>query len=251
MRNPRLTYSSDFGDILDFAASQLVDSLDSTADGSLLDGSFYNNKNPTFTSVNASTHTGPPGGTVSPTDLMMDASAPPSTSFTDMSTPSFESPGYFSHDTSPLFATDSDLGPGHEDWESLFPTESLPAIKPDDQKPNNVAARQAPSLASPMTRTVSSPGQSPRTGRSSTRRPSSISGVKARNRDKPLPPIVYDQCDPVAAKRARNTEAARKSRARKIELQETMQQRISELERNLEESRQREQYWKSIAESKQ
>ncbi|KMU87038.1 CPCA [Coccidioides immitis H538.4] len=152
-----------------------------------------------------------PAQTVSPKDLMMDSSAPPSTSFTDMSTPSFESPGYFSHDTSPLIATDSDLGPGHEEWESLFPVESAMLPKFDEKVP--LCSPKAPSaLITPMTRTASSPGASPRNSRSSTR-PSSISGVKPRNRDKPLPPIVYDTSDPVAAKRARNTEAARKSRA--------------------------------------
>ncbi|EEP80982.1 cross-pathway control protein A [Uncinocarpus reesii 1704] len=99
-----------------------------------------------------------------------------------------------------------------------------------------------------MVRTKSSPGASPRNGRSTTR-PSSISGVKPRNRDKPLPPIVYDSADPVAAKRARNTEAARKSRARKVEVQEQMERRIAELEKELQKSRQSEAYWRSIAEA--
>ena len=99
-----------------------------------------------------------------------------------------------------------------------------------------------------MVASASSPGASPRSGRSG--RHSSVSGVKARNRDKPLPPIVYDASDPVAVKRARNTEAARKSRARKLELQESMERRIAELEKQLEEARQSEQYWKSIAQAK-
>ncbi|ONH66559.1 General control protein GCN4 [Cyberlindnera fabianii] len=45
-------------------------------------------------------------------------------------------------------------------------------------------------------------------------------GVTAYNRKQrtaPLTPIVVDNSDPVAAKRARNTEAARRSRARKME----------------------------------
>ena len=60
---------------------------------------------------------GPPG-TISPKDLMMDSSVPPSGTFTDLSTPSFESPGNFSQNTSPMF-TDMDLA-GHEEWPSLF-----------------------------------------------------------------------------------------------------------------------------------
>lgn len=187
-------------------------------------------------------------GTVSPKDLQVDT-APPSTAFTDLSTPSFESSGYFSNDASPLFA-DADLGSGHEDWESLFPSDSaaLPEVKPAAPAPAPAPAPAMTPQASPMVASASSPGASPRSGRSG--RHSSVSGVKARNRDKPLPPIVYDASDPVAVKRARNTEAARKSRARKLELQESMERRIAELEKQLEEARQSEQYWKSIAQAK-
>ncbi|EER28060.1 bZIP family transcription factor [Coccidioides posadasii C735 delta SOWgp] len=234
----------DIGTLLDLSTDQYVEDLGSSSHGSLLDQDQLDQLI-NFNSVVEQM----PAQTVSPKDLMMDSSAPPSTSFTDMSTPSFESPGYFSHDTSPLIATDSDLGPGHEEWESLFPVESAMLPKFDEKVP--LCSPKAPSaLITPMTRTASSPGASPRNSRSSTR-PSSISGVKPRNRDKPLPPIVYDTSDPVAAKRARNTEAARKSRARKVELQEQMERRIAELEKALEDSRQREAYWKSLAETQQ
>ncbi|QVM12080.1 hypothetical protein D8B26_006716 [Coccidioides posadasii str. Silveira] len=234
----------DIGTLLDLSTDQYVEDLGSSSHGSLLDQDQLDQLI-NFNSVVEQM----PAQTVSPNDLMMDSSAPPSTSFTDMSTPSFESPGYFSHDTSPLIATDSDLGPGHEEWESLFPVESAMLPKFDEKVP--LCSPKAPSaLITPMTRTASSPGASPRNSRSSTR-PSSISGVKPRNRDKPLPPIVYDTSDPVAAKRARNTEAARKSRARKVELQEQMERRIAELEKALEDSRQREAYWKSLAETQQ
>jgi hypothetical protein len=73
-----------------------------------------------------------------------------------------------------------------------------------------------------------------------------VAGVNARQR-KPLPPIKFDSADPAAMKRARNTEAARKSRARKLERQGEMERRIEELERMLEESKQREEYWRSMA----
>ncbi|KAL1954350.1 hypothetical protein VTO42DRAFT_1377 [Malbranchea cinnamomea] len=237
----------DFEALFDLTSNSLVDSLDVSLSG-MYDTQQY--KIPGFSAVN--------GGTVSPKDLLMDATtAPPSASFTDMSTPSFESSGYFSHDTSPLF-TDADLGPGHEEWESLFPPEPLPLAKPEEPQPSAPVAPAAsttsgPSAAAPsaspkVSQAPSSTG-SPRSGRSTTR-PSSFGGVRSRHRDKPLPPIVYDVNDPVAVKRARNTEAARKSRARKLELQEAMERRIAELEKLLEESQQREQYWKSIAEAK-
>lgn len=199
-----------------------------------------------------------PSGTISPKDLLMDASAPPSTSFTDLSTPSFESPGYFSQDTSPMFATDMELGPGHEEWDSLFPPQdglSIPfdaaALEVTEAAPAPAPAAAEPKVetpcASPMVRN-SSRAPSPGSTRSGTKH-STVAGVNARQR-KPLPPIKYDSGDPVALKRARNTEAARKSRARKLERQEEMERRIAELEKSLEEAQQREQYWKALAENR-
>lgn len=199
---------------------------------------------------------GPPAGTVSPKDLVMDASAPPSTSFTDLSTPSFDSPGYFSQETSPMFPGDNELAPGHEEWESLFPVnDGFSSTNLDDLSAAvSAPPKTVPPPPSPMVRAASSPGQSTGTSRNgsstSTTKHSSISGVGSHRRTKPLPPIKYDPDDPVAVKRARNTEAARKSRARKLERQEEMERRIVELEKLLEESQRREQYWKAVAQSR-
>lgn len=194
-----------------------------------------------------------PSGTISPKDLFMDASAPPSASFTDLSTPSFESPGYFSQDTSPMFATDMELGPGVEEWGSLFPSQDDFSLGLDTTALDIAAALSQPKAkadvtpTSPMIRTTSSRATSPSTR--SVTKPSTVAGVNARQR-KPLPPIKFDSQDPVAMKRARNTEAARKSRARKLERQEEMQRRIDELEKSLEEAQRREQYWKALAQNK-
>ncbi|KAL1857343.1 General control protein [Paecilomyces lecythidis] len=188
-----------------------------------------------------------PAGTISPKDLMMDASAPPSTSFTDMSTPSFESPGYFSHDTSPMFPADQELAPGHEEWESLFPSTDGFAALDELSIPMALPSKTVPP-AEPMIRKSSSPGQSP-APKTPSMKHSATSGI--RKREKPLPPLKYDSADPVAVKRARNTEAARKSRARKLERQEEMERRIAELEKSLEEAQQREEYWKALAQAAQ
>ncbi|PTU18334.1 hypothetical protein P175DRAFT_0511756 [Aspergillus ochraceoroseus IBT 24754] len=185
-----------------------------------------------------------PSGTISPKDLMMDASAPPSTSFTELSTPSFESPGYFSQDTSPMFGTDMDLAPGHEEWDSLFPPHDGLSM-PFDPAALEIAASIT---QSEIDTADASPSASPNVSRGSAK-PSTVAGVNARHR-RPLPPIKFDSLDPVAAKRARNTEAARKSRARKLERQGEMERRIAELEKALEESEQREEYWKSLAQSR-
>ncbi|KAL1962819.1 hypothetical protein VTN77DRAFT_9094 [Rasamsonia byssochlamydoides] len=200
---------------------------------------------PSFTA--AESPAGQPLGTVSPKDLMVDASAPPSTCFTDLSTPSFDSPGLFSHDTSPMFPVDQELGPGHEEWDSLFPVNDAFSLPVDEVSTAISALAKTKPSESPMVRTASSPGESPNpgSGRSSTKH-SSVSGVSSRRREKPLPPITYDANDPVAVKRARNTEAARKSRARKLARQESMERRIAELEKSLAEAEKREQHWKQL-----
>ncbi|KAJ5476412.1 hypothetical protein N7475_002141 [Penicillium sp. IBT 31633x] len=176
---------------------------------------------------------GPPG-TISPKDLMMDASVPPSGTFTDLSTPSFESPGNFSQNTSPMF-TDLDVA-GHEDWPSLFDHSSEP-LNAFDLATLDAAAAYSVEPKKPIVQTPASPA-SPRATRSVASSPvpasggvkhSSISGINARSR-KNLSPIAFDPNDPVAAKRARNTEAARKSRAKKMERQYSSERRIADLE---------------------
>lgn len=238
----------DFSDLFDFPTNNFDSGFDSPMEPTMLSPQ---QQLASFTPVNDSM-AGAPTGTVSPNDLMMDASAPPSTSFTDLSTPSFDSPGYFSHDTSPMFKTDLELTPGHEQWDPLFPTTDDSFSAAYDAATDVAATLPQPKSdkppASPMIRNLSSPGQSPAPTRGVTKH-STVAGVNARQR-KPLPAITFDSSDPVAMKRARNTEAARKSRARKLEKQGEMEIRIAELEQLLEEAQKREQYWKALAENK-
>ena len=187
--------------------------------------------------------------TVSPKDLLVDSmSAPPSSAMTNLSTPGtnyYMSPHMVnSTDPSPMFEDDH-LEPG-EEWSNLF------QIEPDtDPKPasafaatdNNNTMTIHPSIevmAPPqMSRNQSSPGQSS-TG-TPHHRHSSIAGVGRKRRDKPLPEInIPDQNDIVALKRARNTAAARKSRAKKVANMEEMAVRIQDLERERDE-------WKALA----
>lgn len=239
---------ADMSDLFDLPSHPFGDELEST----MLSPQQYSTPGlmPTPDSM-----AGAPSGTISPKDLMMDASAPPSACLTDLSTPSFESPGYFSQDPSPMFPTDMEFPPGHEEWDPLFPTNDNDAFSAAfDSTSLEVAAAMPPPKArahqSPMVReaSVSSPAPSPAPSRGSTK-PSTVAGVNARQR-KPLPVIQYDSSDPVALKRARNTEAARKSRARKMQRADLMEQRIADLEKSLEESQKREQYWKALAQNK-
>ncbi|KAJ5972223.1 bZIP transcription factor bZIP-1 [Penicillium vulpinum] len=183
---------------------------------------------------------GPPG-TISPKDLMMDASVPPSGTFTDLSTPSFESPGNFSQNTSPMF-TDMDIA-GHEEWPSLFDHSSDPLNAFDFATLDAAAAFSTEEKKPAMPLPVPMSPVSPRAKRSVASSPvpasgavkhSSVAGVNARSR-KNLSPVEFDPSDPIAAKRARNTEAARKSRAKKMERQFTSERRIADLEKIIAE----------------
>jgi len=168
-------------------------------------------------------------GTVSPSELLIGdqfMSAPNSSAITALTSPSIYnvSPEMGDHyDVSPSFETTDAWDPNPDSWTSLFPesghtaqhlgVEHSPAS--DDIDIDLSATRRKSSNVSPK-------GSS---------RHSLVSGVNARKRDKPLPPIVVDNPeDTVAVKRARNTLAARKSREWKAAKMEEYEAEISRLE---------------------
>ena len=191
-----------------------------------------------FTAVN-----GPTGGvTVSPKDIFNNDSVPPSTSFTNLTTPGsnyLETPDE-EYQTSPLITDNLGADHGADDWYPLFPEDNTPApgmLRTASSSsasqivvhPGGEANRKRGSsiLASPV---PFSPAV----------KHSNVAGVNARKRDKPLPPIVVDEHDTIALKRARNTAAARKSRAKKVAERDDLEAKIADLEAQVE-------HWKSIA----
>lgn len=175
--------------------------------------------------------------TVSPKDIMVD-SAPPSTTFTNLTTPGtsyIDSPYHLdvSADTSPLFDSDN-LASESNNWPSLFNDDFTDVSAPVHPRVMDVAPN--------FSGNNSSPGQSSSSrGGPNHGRHSSSSGVSSRRRDKPLPVItVDDPHDIVAVKRARNTLAARKSRQKRLEQSEQLMKQVEELEVQVE-------YWKQIA----
>ncbi|TGZ76280.1 hypothetical protein EX30DRAFT_258254 [Ascodesmis nigricans] len=141
--------------------------------------------------------------TVSPSEVF--PHAPVSTSEFTSPLSMFDSPsdGY---ETSPLFGAE-DITAGGE-WFSSPPTIDSPSTSPRFRSPSTSSKR------------------------------SSMCGV--RKRSQPLPPIVVeDPSDTVAMKRARNTLAARKSRAKKAEKMEDMARTIEQLEAQVE-------HWKNM-----
>ncbi|KAH8598939.1 hypothetical protein B0O99DRAFT_591547 [Bisporella sp. PMI_857] len=181
-------------------------------------------------------------GTVSPQDLFVRdsfASAPNSAQFTNLTSPSTynESPEYNEHfDVSP-FVGDGDLDQSlaADPWYPLFPeSDKLDQPTKVEQSPliidEELEVGDALRANRRRSGTDSSPGNH-----------SSITGVKSRKRDQPLPPIIVDDPnDPVALKRARNTLAARKSRQRKMQRFDELEDRIAKLEVERD-------HWKSIA----
>ena len=221
-------------------------SVDSLFDYSVFDGKEefdFQISNFRPTDNTASTQSSSPPQTVSPQDVLLDTiSAPPSSTMTNFSTPgTYPTNSPFittSADPSPLYEQDF-LTDEANQWEPLFPTEG--DVSNGAMFGNNSIEYEASDVAvpPPMSRNQSSPGRSSRGSHQG--RHSSISGVNARKRNNPLPPItVDDPNDSVAVKRARNTAAARKSRARKIE-------RMEELEETIEKLTAERDHWKRIA----
>lgn len=187
-------------------------------------------------------------GTVSPNDLRMTndlMSHPGSAALTALTTPStFDgSPAFTdSWDGSPLFAG-NDMP---ETWPSLFPDAqtNTPAQAPAaqiEQSPVTQLEDLEPVETSTQSR-KSSASKSP------SGRHSSVSGVNARRRGKPLPPIlVEDITDTVKVKRAKNTLAARLSRERKAKRMESLEQQIQELEAENEKLQAERDHWKAMA----
>ncbi|SMR44918.1 unnamed protein product [Zymoseptoria tritici ST99CH_1A5] len=171
-------------------------------------------------------------GTISPKDLLND-SVPPSTSFTNLTTPGstlLDTPD--DYETSPLF---TDSMAADNSWFSLFPEESDVMPSMERTSSNHVIVHPGgEGIPRKRSSTQASPTFSPAV------RHSDVAGVNARKRDKPLPPIVVDEADPVALKRARNTAAARKSRAKKVMEKDELEAEIADLKAQVE-------FWKQKA----
>lgn len=202
-------------------------------------------------------------GTVSPRELSLNDltfSAPSSTAFTNLTSPSGynDSPNLF--DDSPMI--EGDGLQGQDDWFSLFPSQDG-LINETIEAHTIETPYQQPIEASPLTalEQIEGPeilnveeqiniGEQLRAAsdrRRSSNSPSNAlkastaAGVSARRRNQPLPPIIVeDKNDVVAMKRARNTLAARKSRQKKME-------KFEELETELAKVKEERDHWKALA----
>ena len=200
------------------------------------------------TKVNISSSSSTNMGTVSPRDLLVRdpfASAPNSTAVTNLTSPSTynESPEYNDGlEASPFVGNgDLDHSLAGDPWYPLFPPdEQFEVPKLENSSPflpeEELEVSETLRTSTSGTRRRSGTNSSPPSGSRS-----SLSGVSSRKRDKPLPPIIVeDPNDTVSMKRARNTLAARKSRQRKMQRFEELEDRIVKLEAERD-------HWKEIA----
>jgi len=200
-------------------------------------------------------------GTVSPQELTLNDltfSAPSSTAFTNLTSPSGynESPNLF--DDSPMI--EGDGLHGQDDWFPLFqegivnetieahpieaqyqqPVEASPLLTLEQLESPEILDVEEQITVGEQLRASSERRRSSNSP-SVTTKASASAGVSARRRNQPLPPIIVeDKNDVVAMKRARNTLAARKSRQKKME-------KFEELETELAKVKEERDYWKSLA----
>ncbi|RDL41783.1 Uncharacterized protein BP5553_01762 [Venustampulla echinocandica] len=186
-------------------------------------------------------------GTVSPQDLLVRdsfASAPNSTAFTNLTSPSTynESPEYNDNfDVSPFVGNNHDIDQAlaGDPWYPLFPQDDnteQPKVVESPLLPEEELQVSEHLRSNSTARRRSGTGSSPTSGNHA-----SVAGVNSRKRDKPLPPIIVDDPnDTIAMKRARNTLAARKSRQRKMQKMEELEDQIAKLEAERD-------HWKDIA----
>ena len=170
--------------------------------------------------------------TVSPQELFTDPSAPNSNTLTDLTSPSMfdGSPEFNSFDNSPLFGDDNNINT----WPSLF-TEQDELNESASTSIHDLAQSTCPpSLhghSVSMERTVS--GASAEAGRGTSRmhhRLSVTSGVnKNRRNARHLEDIEVDEADTKAVKRAKNTMAARKSRQKKRDVEDSLRGALNEM----------------------
>ncbi|KAJ6259461.1 hypothetical protein Dda_5098 [Drechslerella dactyloides] len=75
----------------------------------------------------------------------------------------------------------------------------------------------------------------------------SLNGVNRRKAVTDLPPVQFDPTNPVDIKRARNTMAARKSRARRVEKMEELADTVEKLQAEAQQLKEEREYYKTLA----
>ena len=205
----------------------------------LLGGGDFGSLNPnSFNPINEQGTSNASNPTISPHDIFMDHSAPNSNALTNLTTPSMYdgSPDDLdSFEASPLFIDSNNIG--HSQWPSLFENDNglyAPAEINSSTESLEHTTSGVSLAAVTMDRTISmssshsAPKSIERTDPK--HRLSLTSGVtKNRRTGRTLAPIEVEEGDSKALKRAKNTMAARKSRQKKRDIEESLRGELAEM----------------------
>ena len=192
-----------------------------------------------FTPINSEDTANTSPHTISPNDIFMDHSAPNSNVMTNLTTPSMYdgSPDDLdSFENSPLFMDTN--GVTRNEWPSLFDNEYAPADMASSIESIDKPIHVNPASVS-MARTVSASSVNSATNVDASERPDSshtrhrlslIAGVQKNKRTgRALPPIEVEEGDSKALKRAKNTMAARKSRQKKRDIEDSLRNDLAKM----------------------
>ncbi|KAF3158274.1 hypothetical protein TWF106_008578 [Orbilia oligospora] len=158
----------------------------------------------------------------------------------------------------PLFGLDDGIP---EEWPTLFPTED--AINPSSStdilvNPAALMIGGESSSTPPLTAIIPSrqfsndsnnppsPSMKSRSASNAQKR-SSLTGISRRKAAADLPPVQFDPSNPVDIKRARNTMAARKSRARRVEKMEELAEAVEKLQAEAQQLKEEKEFYKNLA----
>ncbi|KAK6511918.1 hypothetical protein TWF481_000822 [Arthrobotrys musiformis] len=159
----------------------------------------------------------------------------------------------------PLFGLDDGIP---EEWPTLFPAEEANPSSSTDILVNPAALMIGGEMSTPpltaivpsrqfsndsnKSRTPPSPSTKSRSSSNAQKR-SSLTGVSRRKAAADLPPVQFDPSNPVDIKRARNTMAARKSRARRVEKMEELAEAVDKLQAEAQQLKEEKEFYKNLA----
>ncbi|EPS42901.1 hypothetical protein H072_3202 [Dactylellina haptotyla CBS 200.50] len=115
-------------------------------------------------------------------------------------------------------------------------TPPLSAVIPSRQFSTDSNKSRSPPSPSPQSKPLSINGKR-----------ASLTGVSRRKAAADLPPVQFDPSNPVDIKRARNTMAARKSRARRVEKMEELAEAVDKLQAEAQALKEEREYYKNLA----
>lgn len=139
-------------------------------------------------------------------------------------------------DNSPMFEEEVDLDKESKSWSSLFSEADLDfsaELSLTSDRKRSFAqveeSKETQQVVTPLATPILDLKPLAKLRKTSSTDHLGVVAYNRKQRSAPLSPIVNDESDPIASKRARNTEAARRSRARKMERMSQLESKVEDL----------------------